>query len=261
MTIMKHFKDMDSFHLLCVDYDQNETYKIFYLHDGEDKVLFCLPDCSHQGSIKYKDVCLCGCFDCVSDRNFTWGYSDVSCNGSCLNFKISSGTVQGKCGPSILPGDNRSVFPCNGAVDGRELTYEELLAKMINKQTYLQKPLDVRSIQKLVPRKSKKILKKYLGDNHQSNYNLNENDVRNIDQLAILSNNGELPPEISQSENDAYKDWAKQHIINAYEDYSERLFYHSMNPQEQLLDLLEQIKRTGINETNYSQMKSIILQL
>ena len=30
MTIMKHFQDMDSFHLLCVDYYQNEIYKIYF---------------------------------------------------------------------------------------------------------------------------------------------------------------------------------------------------------------------------------------
>ncbi len=252
MTIMKHFQDMDSFHLLCVDYYQNEIYKIFYLHDGSDKILFCLPDCPHQGAIKYKNVCLCGCFECVSDRNFTWGYSDVSCNGSCLSFKVNPHTIQGKCGPSSSPGNIRSVFPCNGSVDGKELTYEELLSKVIERQINLNKPPVVHLIQKRIPRKSKQILKKYLSKNYHSNYTLNEDDIQNIEQIAILS---------KKEDSGTIQSDAKQQMINTYEDYSERLFNYSMNPQEQLLDLLEQIKQMGINETNYSQMKSIILQL
>ena len=81
---------------------------------------------------------------------------------------------------------------------------------------------------------------------------LNEDDIQNIKQIAILSKK----EDIGNTQSDA-----KQQMINTYEDYSERLFNYSMNPQEQLLDLLEQIKQKGINETNYSQMKSIILQL
>ena len=91
MPIMKHFQDMDSFHLMDLNYVNGEHYKVFYLNTEckdecrDEKRLYCLPHCPHDGAIMYNDVCLCGCFDCVSDRKFTWGYTQTFCEASCLD--------------------------------------------------------------------------------------------------------------------------------------------------------------------------------
>lgn len=287
MKIMKHFQDMSSFHLMNVNYINGEHYKVFYLNDGDDKKLFCLPHCPHSGAIMYNNVCLCGCFDCVSDRNFTWGYTQTYSEASCLEFKHINDTIQSTCGPSISRGEVRSAFPCNGSLYGRELTYEEVLSRVTNKQLFYilnganKNILSVKTIKKLIPKKSKQILKNYLHSNYANDYILNETDIEEIKRMSVNSTDGTLPPEIHNYESDPYKIWEQENIIEAFNDYSMNYFEISKEEKslrlkelkiiernqtkyelcERMLEMVEDMKINGVDEENYLQIKDTIQTL
>tara|TARA_B100000945_G_C20378989_1_gene596173 strand:- start:193 stop:1083 length:891 start_codon:yes stop_codon:yes gene_type:complete len=293
MPIMKHFQDMGSFHLMDLNYVNGEHYKVFYLNTEckeecrDEKRLYFLPHCPHDGAIMYNDVCLCGCFDCVSDRKFTWGYTQTFCEASCLDFKRINDTIQSSCGPSISRGEIKEAFPCNGSVYGRELTYEEIVSKIINKQIFYiengsnKNILSVKDVKKLMPKQSKKILKKYLGTNYNDNYIINDIDIEEIKRIAVNSTDGTLPPEIHTYEIEPFKIWEQQNLIDSFYEYSLNHFEISKEERfarlkeleiknrldkknelcEKILELVETMKINGIDDKNYFEIKDHIMIL
>tara|TARA_B110000285_G_C15115917_1_gene614066 strand:+ start:540 stop:1385 length:846 start_codon:yes stop_codon:yes gene_type:complete len=276
-----------------IDYVNGEHYTVFYLNDEnrceckEDKRLYCLPHCPHDGAIMYNDVCLCGCFDCVSDRNFTWGYTQRFCEASCLDFKHINDTIQSTCGPSASRGEIRNTFPCNGSVYGRELTHEEILSKIINKQIFYiengsdKNILSVKDIKKSIPKQSKKILKRYLATNYYDNYIINDIDIEGINRIAVTSTDGTFPPGIHTYEIEPSKIWEQQKLINYFNEYSLNHFEISKGEQflrlkefeitnginkknelcDKILELVENMKRDGVDDKNYFEIKDQIMIL
>ena len=208
--------------------NQNEINNIIFLKDKNINRVFHFPICDHyENNITFElennTITICGCLDCVSKRNFTWGSSSIP-DGTCLDFKEHENTINGK-------------FPCNGAVDGRELTNEELIVRTLNRieWQYIQKNnftpntwllKDISSLKEKLPERCYPILKNIIGEknfnssNHKDDhYIINYNDIDLFNELAQVSVNGILPPHINQESSCLFTNWERNKIKGAQLNY------------------------------------------
>lgn len=228
---VKDFTKDNTYHLSNNNDNNDFKHTIIFKKDNKNYV-FNFPYCPHHGqNITFElesglVICTCGCFDCVVDRNFTWGDSSIP-DATCLDFEDHNDTIifennQGKID---------KVFPCNGSVDGRELTNEELIAKIINRfewkiihdkmnpDNWLLKTVNI--IKNNIPDWCNVTLMNLIGfDNYEkthsfNNYYLTHTDIFNINQSAQRSVNGILPPNINLQSNDILLEWEKIKVKEA----------------------------------------------
>ena len=237
INISERVKDftIDNTYYLCNNTDNNDLKHAIVLKNENDNYIFNFPVCPHdEQNITFKlecgtMICTCGCFDCVSNRGFTWGCSTKP-DGTCLDFIDHKDTIKSICGPSENEGEIiDGVFPCNGSVDGRELTNEELIAKVVNgfewkmvhdkmnPDNWFLKTIQV--IKNNIPERCLLTLMKLLGiDKYEKtldNYFLTNNDIFNICRSAQRSVNGILPPNINLTSNDILLDWERNKVKEA----------------------------------------------
>jgi|TARA_Y100000389_G_C17460754_1_gene521465 hypothetical protein len=235
MNLSERVKDFtidNTYHLSNITDDNDFKHTIIFKEENSNYV-FNFPYCPHHGqNITFElesglVICTCGCFECVSERDFTWGCSTIP-DTTCLDFEDHKDTIKSTCGQdNIIDG----VFPCNSSVDGRELTNEELIAKIINRfewknihdkmnpNNWFLKTIKV--IKNNIPDWCNLTLMNLIGyDKYEktydfNNYYLTQNDIFHIYQCAQRSVNGILPPNINFRSNDILLEWERIKVKEA----------------------------------------------
>jgi hypothetical protein len=260
-------------------------------NDGQNKA-FNFPICNHHEhntsfELPGDDcICICGCFECVYDRGFTWGSSSQP-SATCLTFSDHEQTITSTCGPSNNPGKViGGVFPCNGSVYGRELTDEELVIKIINRlewqyiqeidnitaKTWLLK--DISSIKKSLPERCFPLLRKVLGNEKYdrcssgySQYIVTSDDITLFSDLAQISVQGTLSPFITIVSDNPKTEWEKSRVREAQARYWGKEMKKAINvldEKEQLcvnvFKIIETIQN-DISRINYIKLCNSIKEI
>lgn len=286
---VQEFTKENIFHISDIN-DPNDRKNTIVLKQDYSNYVFNFPECPHTiHNITFelesgKLICTCGCFDCVIDRNFTWG-SSIKPPSTCLDFDDHKTTIESTWGTFDNPGEIISgVFPCNGSVDGRELTDEELLAKIINRlewrsihdkmnpDSWLIKSVEV--IKNNIPERCKALLRNIIGDikyegwlGGYNSYILVQADINKINELAQRSVFGILPPHINFFYNDPFTEWERSKVREANalflsEDMKEIIDVIDTK-KELCINLMETVQsiKNNINNNSYIQLLSYIKQL